>query len=1321
VNTPEQPHDSPEHELSPALRAAVAAAKTQPVPKLSQERALRRAAAHRPRSSPWRPVRRELLAVASIAALLFLGFGLIPAPAPDHSTNRQDASVAPEDRWRLATEFGGGSAVAMVEGGSLEARLERLKEIIAKQERVRQQTDIGTSSELTSQFNVPRIEEHRNPFNRDDFDLFGGPTGPARTLGAPPGSGLGTGGGTPSGRPSSDFGLPEGERGGEIDLKKLEKMAEGWGHLPEKERERAMQELARDVDPKYREALELYLRERAMRSETNKDALSDGKGGDGKPGDAKESGGRGEEKPGEPKPEPPRMLNDRSKATDDEGKDQKTPKDDDKSVSDPSAGEKGKEKKNETGEKKPAPQVWRRKGARPTMARVDVGNGNTLDMVSLHVSVLIDGPRARTVVDQIFRNPHDRRLEGTFEYPLPTGASPSYFAMFLGDTRDTMPARFEGRGAAPRLPADALARLAPAELVKNIDTADWGRLQEGRVVSKAKATETYEEIVRGRIDPALLEYASGNVFRGRVFPIAPKGYNRVILAYEELLPLAEGQLLYRFPLPDLPVNDVQLTLTANTKECKHTAFLPKDAKKEGGGDQVRYSKTWKNEAAAKDGLVLFAGTPADPNIQAVCGKQGDNGPHHLYARLRPDLKKVAKAKPFASHAVFLLDTSLSENPDRFNQNMKLLKQILEGDSDIKRFNVLTFNVGAAWVEPKGWLTNDAAGREKALAKLDGIVLEGATDVDAALTRLRHASFVDKGTALNVFVLSDGHVTWGETDVNTIVSRYESNSDFPSRFYCYRLGTGSENAELFAALARNGGGVFNAFTEPELKAAATAHRNLCFAVEGVRFVGGPEASDVLIAGRQVSVHPGGELVVAAKLNGPAKGKLVVEGKFGGEKMTQTFPLECGPGSETAARAWAEVAVASLLALNDPKLDPLVTAYCQQYGVASRVASFLVLENDADYKRLNLEEERGKTVNGDLGEHIEKLWRELGAARSARQALGEFLQRIEPRVKLMQGQHGEHVKKLVELLTDKEFELPPSAIHGAIVKKGDVPPDYLSARDRDRRDVAPYLKEAKRRADDGDVDGAVRVLSSVIEEHAGRGDALRLVGYRLLDLRQPDQAAQLFTQVQRQRPFEPHSYRDLARSLEECGLYGLAAVQYEIVLAGTWHARFHDASLKQVVQEEYARMMQDAIRRKAVGDKLADHFGERLERMTSPQPQSDLRVTISWNTDATDVDLWVIEPDGTKCFYSHNKTKNGGELSQDQTQGYGPERYRVAKALPGEYKIVVHYFATNPNLLGGETHVNVLVTRFAGTPQETTERRTVILKKHGEEVEVCKVKF
>ena len=118
---------------------------------------------------------------------------------------------------------------------------------------------------------------------------------------------------------------------------------------------------------------------------------------------------------------------------------------------------------------------------------------------------------------------------------------------------------------------------------------------------------------------------------------------------------------------------------------------------------------------------------------------------------------------------------------------------------------------------------------------------------------------------------------------------------------------------------------------------------------------------------------------------------------------------------------------------------------------------------------------------------------------------------------------------------------------------------------------------------------------------------------------------------------------------------------------------------------------------------------------------IRNSVSWNTDATDVDLWIIEPDGDKCFYQHNRTAAGGELSQDQTQGYGPERYQIGKARSGEYKVVVHYFRPNANLLAGETHVQVVVTRHAGTPQETTERHTVLLRKHNEQVEVCRVKF
>ena len=971
-----------------------------------------------------------------------------------------------------------------------------------------------------------------------------------------------------------------------------------------------------------------------------------------------------------------------------------------------------------------SPQVWKRDRQRPTVARLYVGDGNSLELVSMQVTVTVEGPRARTLVDQVFRNPHDRQLEGTFEYPLPTGASPSYFAMFLGQTRATPPPHFATAPGVAPLPADTLTPLSPAETVRHVVRDDWGKLQEARVVARDKALETYEDTVRGKIDPALLEYAGGNTFRGRVFPIPAKGYNRILIAYEELLPCAGTVVRYRYPLPRCNLTELTFTLHASAVECTEATFLPTFAVQETKGKKLRLQRTWGGSAPG--GEVMFSFRPVDPRVQAISGRQGENGPQYVYARLRPDLK-VVKAESFSHQAVFLLDTSLSEHPDRFAVNMKLLRRILETDPDIQRFNILTFDVAARWLEPAGWLENTTAGRAKAFARLDGVLLEGATDLSAALAELARMSFNGAANAfrslacpVNVFLLSDGQITWGEPDAGRLAARFEKACPFPTHFHCYRTGLGADNLELFEALTRRGGGIFNCFGAGDLAAAARAHRRQGLQIERIRFAGGPEVSDVLVAGRRAAVYPGGELVITGRAAQSGRTQIIVEGTFLGRKFVQEYPVEIDGTSELAARGWAEVAVASLLALNDPKLDTLATAYCQQFGIAGRTASFLVLENEGDYKRLNLEEERGKTVAGDLGDFLEKPWQEMVRAFSERAAFQRFLDRVEPRVKLLDGADGAHVKKLLRLLADADFALPETAASGALLSRREVPARYLSDRTADAWNIATYVAEARRRAQAHDEAGAVRALSCVVEQYPGRSDALRLVGYRLLALGQPAPAVRLFRQVQQQRPFEPHSYRDLARSLEEAGKYGLAAVQYEALLAGTWHNRFGEA-LKMVVREEYVQMMRTALRRKGVDPRVANHFGDRLEKLAAAQTPSDLRVTISWNTDATDVDLWVIEPDATKVFYQNKTSPAGGELSQDQTQGYGPERYQIKKARQGVYKVLVHYFAVNPNLLASETHVQVVITRHAGTPREVSERHNVILKKHNEQIEVARVKF
>ena len=53
--------------------------------------------------------------------------------------------------------------------------------------------------------------------------------------------------------------------------------------------------------------------------------------------------------------------------------------------------------------------------------------------------------------------------------------------------------------------------------------------------------------------------------------------------------------------------------------------------------------------------------------------------------------------------------------------------------------------------------------------------------------------------------------------------------------------------------------------------------------------------------------------------------------------------------------------------------------------------------------------------------------------------------------------------------------------------------------------------------------------------------------------------------------------------------------------------------------------------------------------------------------------------------------------------------------------VHYYGTNPNLLGGETHVTVTVTKYAGTDKQETRRYNAVLEKHDDVAEICHVEF
>ena len=123
----------------------------------------------------------------------------------------------------------------------------------------------------------------------------------------------------------------------------------------------------------------------------------------------------------------------------------------------------------------------------------------------------------------------------------------------------------------------------------------------------------------------------------------------------------------------------------------------------------------------------------------------------------------------------------------------------------------------------------------------------------------------------------------------------------------------------------------------------------------------------------------------------------------------------------------------------------------------------------------------------------------------------------------------------------------------------------------------------------------------------------------------------------------------------------------------------------------------------GDKIEiNHIDSKIINEVT----ADVKVVIDWNHNDTDIDLWVIDPNKEKCFYSHKRTKIGGLMSNDMTQGFGPEQFILKDAIKGDYKIKVKYFANSKQKISGPTFLKI--TTFINYARENEEKTTQLVR-------------
>jgi hypothetical protein len=196
--------------------------------------------------------------------------------------------------------------------------------------------------------------------------------------------------------------------------------------------------------------------------------------------------------------------------------------------------------------------------------------------------------------------------------------------------------------------------------------------------------------------------------------------------------------------------------------------------------------------------------------------------------------------------------------------------------------------------------------------------------------------------------------------------------------------------------------------------------------------------------------------------------------------------------------------------------------------------------------------------------------------------------------------------------------------------------------------------------GSTELGLRVLTSTLELKLDEPRLLRVVARRLQQAGEHDLAVGLFQRVAELRPEEPHSPRDLALALvaradrlrgsqgfdrwRVADDYGRALDLFNEVVLGEWDSRFEGIEVLALMEANRVLTIAERERLPLRGRVALD---PRLRRALDV----DLRIVLAWDTDMTDMDLWVTEPSGERCSYENNLTRIGGHLSRDLTEGYG----------------------------------------------------------------------
>jgi Ca-activated chloride channel family protein len=546
----------------------------------------------------------------------------------------------------------------------------------------------------------------------------------------------------------------------------------------------------------------------------------------------------------------------------------------------------------------------------------------TLPVKSIKIDTKITAQVATTHVEQVFSNDTDAVLEGTYFFPIPESASVAEFAIWDGDRR----------------------------LV-------------GEVRSRAEARRIYDEIVRRRRDPGLLEYAGRDLFQASIFPISPHSDKKLELTYTQVLKAEGGTVAYRYPLGTgrnaVPsIGTVSGRVEIEGREAVRNIYSPSHeidvARK--GDRQARVSFESKAGTEPQDFQLFYTLSDADFGMTLLTHREPGKAGFFLLTISPKD--ELAEAEYAAKDVVFVLDTSGSMS--EAGKMEKARSALLFGVRSLRaedRFNVINF-AGEESLMSSGLAQADAAGKGRGISFIEQLRPVGGTNINSALlTAMRQFEQSERPRIL-VFI-TDGFPTVGETNVQRIVENARGARVPGVRLFTFGVGY-EVNTALLDKLAAENGGVAE-YVEPkedlEVKVSNFFTKiNHPVLTDLALDMGGAEV-DLLYPREMPDIFRGTQVTLIGRYRNPEdvrNATIRLKGRTGRQERTFTYEAVDFPLNEERndflPRLWATRRVGWLMEQirtngEQKELTDEIVDLGTRYGIVTPYTSYLAVESEA----------------------------------------------------------------------------------------------------------------------------------------------------------------------------------------------------------------------------------------------------------------------------------------------------------------------------------------------------------------------------------------